>query len=181
MPSRLWRWPSHCGGTSLSVVIAVVIHYHGPCFVLVPCPSWLWLIVVNEHLSSSFVRARSGEERAFYLPGLSLCNAKEAIPCIHHPCLVPFASTSFLTQSSPILHQLGYILDWGCVVIRCSLPAVIRVVMMVGTHCYLWVVGTCGHCGDGGGWSQLVEGGGGSDHRVQQKVPYDHSRRTWVQ
>ena len=75
-------------------------------------PSWLWS-VVSEHLSSSFVRARSGEKRAFYLPGLSLCNAKEAIP-IHHPHLLPCASTSFLTQSSPILHWLGYALTACC-------------------------------------------------------------------
>ena len=66
-------------------------------------------------------------------------------------------------------------------VVRRSSPVVIRMVMMVGAHCHPWVVGTRGRCGDGGGRSQLVEGGGGSDRRVQQKVPHDRSRRTWVQ
>ena len=97
-----WRWPSHCGGTSLSVVMAVVVRCRGLCFMLVPCPSWLWSVVVNEgrqHLSSSFVRVRSGEERVFTHPGLSFCNAKEAP--IHHPPLLPCASTLFLTQLSP--------------------------------------------------------------------------------
>ena len=77
-----WRWPSHCGSTSLSVVVAMVARCCGLCFMFVPRGCGLLSSMKDDNIC---VRVRSGEERAFTYPGLSFCNAKEAIPPIHHP------------------------------------------------------------------------------------------------
>ena len=77
-----WRWPSHCGSTSLSMVVAVVACCRGLCFMFIPRGCGLLSSMKDDNIC---VRVRSGEERAFTYPGLSFCNAKEAIPPIHHP------------------------------------------------------------------------------------------------
>ena len=89
-----WRWPSHLGDTSLSVVMAVVVCCCGLFFVFVQHSRMILLsplssVVANarqQHLSLSFVRARSGEERAVDLPGISYDNAKR-------PSLISIAPT----------------------------------------------------------------------------------------
>ena len=76
-------WPSHLvihrcpWWYALSVVMAVLVH----CL-LGARPSWSWSVVSFMLVScgrSPFVRARSGEERAVYLPELSFCNATRAL------------------------------------------------------------------------------------------------------
>ena len=85
----------HC--PLLSSIIVVVHRVHGRWCVVVcggsphivirrcpcswPCSSIVVMVIccLLPALSSSFVRARSGEERAVYLPGLSFCNAKRTL------------------------------------------------------------------------------------------------------
>ena len=90
-----WWWPSHRGGTSLSVVVTlaswwcVVVHGGGPHIMVVRRCPWLWpcssvfcFVLVScgrGPLSPLFVRARSGEERAVYSPGLRFCNVKRML------------------------------------------------------------------------------------------------------
>ena len=113
----LVRRRCHCPMLSAIIVVmhrgrgwwCVVIRGAGPRIVVIHRCPWLWpcLSVVCFVLVSCgcgpFVRARSQEERAVYLPGLRFFDAKRTLT----PSLT---STSFLMWSSPILHQVAYVL-----------------------------------------------------------------------
>ena len=121
-------------------------------------------------MSSSFIRARTGEERAIYLPGISYCNAKQpfltsitplvAAMCFHlvldavewdlGVVLNPMMTNNEWVVVSHHLVAMLLSVMWhqGCLCgggDGCSLPIVVRVV-----HHHPWVVGTCGCCGGSG-------------------------------
>ena len=95
---RPWWWPSHRGSTSLTVVVAVLVRF-------LPCAHPLWSRSLLSALCSFLVvvvccyHSLSGGGEGRRLTWAQVLQREayiEVIPYIHHPPLLPCASTSFL-------------------------------------------------------------------------------------